>query len=234
MFSGLIDTVVDFDGTTFRNIPSVTPSEDLLDDLSDDPKDRAFGEALVADQKDPDYRSPIIMRPFLYGVSLDGSASARVPTRFSDGRRFGVWYGSLSLITTVYETVYHWRRRLADMLTTIQGEVVSDRRVFKVSVRRVIIDLRDKHRRFPALIDPIDYTFTNALGEHLHRNGQNGLLVQAARHPEGVNLAAFKPDILSDPRHHSYLVYRWTPGESAVRVEKNAGRVWKRIICSPR
>jgi len=229
MFSGLIDTVVDFSGTTFRNIPSVTPSEDLLDDLSDDAKDRAFGEALVADQKGPDYRSPIIMRPFLYGVSLDGRVSAGARTRFSDGRKFGVWYGSLSLITTVYETVYHWKRRLADMLTTIREEVVSDRRVFKVSVCGVIIDLRDKHRRFPALIDPNDYTYTNALGEHLHKNGQSGLLVQAARHPEGVNLAAFKPDILSDPRHHSYLAYRWTPGESFVRVEKTTGKVWKRI-----
>lgn len=228
-FSDLIDAVVDFNGTTFRNIPSVTPSEDLLDDLSDNPKDRAFGEALVTDQKGLDYQSPIIMRPFLYGVSLDGSASARLPTRFSDGRKFGVWHGSLSLLTTVYETVYHWKRRLSDMLTTIHEEVVSDRRVFKVSARGVIIDLRGKHQRFPGLIDPDDYAYTNALGEYLYKNGQRGLLVRSARHPEGVNLAAFKPDILSEPRHHTYLSYRWVQGEPAVRVERAVGKVWRRI-----
>ena len=228
-FSDLIDTVVDFNGTTFRNIPSVMPSEDLLDDLSDNPNDRAFGEALVTDQKSLDYQSPIIMRPFLYGVSLDGGASARLPTRFSDGGKFGVWYGSLSLLTTVHETVYHWKSRLSDMLTTIREEVFSDRRVFKVAARGVIIDLRDKHERFPGLIDPDDYAYTNALGEHLHNNGQRGLLVRSARHPEGVNLAAFKPDILSEPRHHTYLSYRWVPGEPAVRVERAVGKVWRRI-----
>ncbi len=229
MFSELIDTVVDFNDATFRNIPSITTSEDLLDDLSDDPKDRAFGEALVADQKDLDYRSPIIMRPFLYGVSLDDSACARLPTRFSDGRQFGVWYGSLSLATTVYETVYHFRKRLADMVTTIDEEVVSERRVFEVSARGVIIDLRDKHDRFPALIAGDDYTFTHALGGYLHKNGQNGLLARSARHKRGVNLAAFKPDILSNPRHHCYLVYRWAPGDPAVQVERTSGKVWKRI-----
>lgn len=229
MFPELIDTVVDFNDTAFRNIPSIIVSEDLLDDLSDDPEDRAFGEALVAREKSFDYRSPIIMRPFRYGTSLDDAASARLPTRFSDGRRFGVWYGSLDILTTLHETVYHWKKRLADMLTTIEEEVVSERRVFKISALGIIIDLRGKHARFPELIDPDDYTFTQALGEYLHRNAQNGLLVRSARYAPGTNIAAFKPDILSNPRYHSYPVYRWTPGESAVNVERIRGKTWKRI-----
>lgn len=227
MFAELIDTVVDFAGATFRNIPSISVSEDLLDDLSDDPRDRAFGEALVS--ANLDYSSPIIMRPFLYGTSLDNSPYARLPTRFSDGRRFGVWYGSLDVVTTVYETVYHWKKWLADMAITIDEEVVSERRVFRVSVSGIVIDLRAKHERFPRVIDPDDYTFTHALGDYLHKNAQNGLLVRSARHNPGTNLAAFRPDILSDPRHHSYLAYRWIPGEASVRIERMSGRVWKRI-----
>lgn len=160
MFSELIDTVIDFNDTTFRNIPSIIVSEDLLDDLSDDPEERAFGEALVTGGKPLDYLSPIIMRPFRYGTSLDAAASARLPTRFSDGSRFGVWYGSLDILTTLYETVYHWKRRLADMLTAIDEEVVSERRVFKVLATGIIIDLRGKHLAFPGLIAPDDYTFT--------------------------------------------------------------------------
>jgi len=210
MFAALIDTVVDFKETVFRNIPSVVPSEDLLDDLSDDPKARAYGEALVAVQQDADYRSPIIMRPFLYGVSLDGT---RLPTRFSDGRRFGVWYGSLEMETTIHETVYHWKKRLKDMLITIAEEVVSERRVFEVVATGLFIDLRGKHDRFPGLIDKDDYTFTHALGEYLNRNNQSALLVQSARF-NGINLAAFRPDVLSNPRQPQLSPLPLEPGRT--------------------
>ena len=115
------------------------------------------------------------------------------------------------------------------MLTTIDEEVASERRVFRVAARGLLIDLRGKHDRFPALIDGDDYAYTHALGEYLHKNGQNGLLVRSARHEQGVNLAAFKPDILSNPRHYCYLVYRWVPGDPAVQVERTSGKVWKRI-----
>jgi hypothetical protein len=113
------------------------------------------------------------------------------------------------------------------MLTTISEEIVSERRVFWVHAEGILVDLRGKCRRFPKLVDKEDYTFTRAVGAHLHDNGQNGLLVESARHQEGTNIAAFKPDVLSDPRHHSYLTYRWVPGQSEVRVEKTSGRTWK-------
>ena len=29
-------------------------------------------------------------------------------TRFSDGTTYGLWYGSLDVATTVYETAWHW------------------------------------------------------------------------------------------------------------------------------
>jgi len=81
----------------------------------------------------------------------------------------------------------------------------------------LFIDLRGKHDRFPGLIDKDDYTFTHALGEYLNRNNQSALLVQSARF-NGINLAAFRPDVLSNPRHHSYLRYHWSPG-GPVQIE---------------
>ena len=229
-YRGLIDTVADFSGDVLRNIPSVVPSEDLLDDLTSDPRDMAFGEALVDDRKDifgPE--SPIITRPFTYGVSLDNTASGNTATRFSDGKRFGVWYGSLDLLTTIFETAYHFHRRLADMLTTLDEEVFAHRRVFKVQVRGILIDLRGKSRKFPKLLDKDDYSFTHAVGARLHDDGQNGLLVESARYREGTNMAVFKPDILSHPRHARYLIYRWVPGQPMITIEKTPGRTWKRI-----
>jgi len=226
MFEGLIEKVVDFNDDAFRNIAYIM--EDFFDDLSADPEDRAFGEALVSERKEhEDFESLAIMRPFTYGTSLSDSPHAAFPTRFSDGTRFGVWYGSLDLLTSVYETACHFKRRITDMLTEIAEEVVSERRVFLVHVGGILVDLRKKHHKFPKLIEKGDYSFTHAIGAYLCDNGQNGLLVESARNRDGVNAAAFKPGILSNPRHHSYLVYRWVPGDSAVRIEKTRGRTWK-------
>ncbi len=228
MFEGLIEKLVDFDDDAFRNIAAIV--EDVFDDLSDDPQDRAFGEALLSERKDQqDSESLAIMRPFTYGTSLSDSPYAAFPTRFSDGTRYGVWYGSLDLLTSVYETAYHFRRRITDMLTAIEEEVVSERRVFLVHVGGLLVDLRNKHHKFPKLLARADYSFTHAVGAYLYDNGQNGLLVESARHRAGINAAAFKPDILSNARHHSHLIYRWMPGDSTIRIEKTRGRLWKSV-----
>lgn len=227
MFKGLIDKVVDFNDDCFRNVATIMPSQDLLDDLSDNARERAFGETLVADKKEEDFYSPIIMRPFSYGTALGDASYTGIPTRFSDSKRFGVWYGSLDLITTIYETAYHFRKRLADMLMPIEEEVVSDRRVFRMHVGGILVDLRGKYRKFPQLLNEIDYTFPQSVGAYLYDNGQTGILVESARYREGVNIAAFKPDVLSSPRHHSDLTYRWRPGDSSIRIEKTRGRTWK-------
>ena len=231
VFADLIDTVVDFNADVFRNISTIIASEDLLDDLSDEPEERAYGEAIVSEQAyADDYLSPIIMRPFTYGVSLSNNRYARIPTRFSSGERFGVWYGSLELMTTVYETLFHWKKRLMDMITDINGEVVSERRIFRVGVTGILIDLRKKHHAFPGLVNTEDYTYTNAVGEYLFDKGQKGLLVKSARYDDGANIAAFTPDILKNPRHHSYLAYRWTPGTSEIKVQRADGKLWKKVM----
>jgi hypothetical protein len=230
MFQGLINKVLDFNEDAFRNIPSILISEDLLDDLSPDRQDRAIGEAIVSEQKEQyDFEIPIIMRPFTYGKALSDAPYGRFPTRFSDGKRFSVWYGSLDLLTSVYETAYHFKKRLADMLTEIDKEVASERRVFRVHVEGILVDLRGKRRTFPLLHDTKDYSFTHSVSTYLFDKGQSGLLVESARYHDGVNIAAFKPDILSNPRHHSYMIYRWKPGDSALRIEKTRGRTWKVI-----
>lgn len=226
IFAELINTVVDFNDDVFRNIPTIIASEDLLDDLSDNPEDRAYGEVIVSEQAYAgNYDDPVIMRPFTYGMSLRSNGYARIPTRFSSGERFAVWYGSLELTTTIHETLYHWKKRIADMMTEIREEILSERRIFRVAVNGVLIDLRGKHRAFPGLVDPVDYAFTNNVGAYLFDKGQKGLLAKSARCDDGVNVAVFSPDILKNPRHHSYLVYRWTPGAPETRVESADGAI---------
>lgn len=230
MFEGLLGSIVDYAGDVYRNIPSIRVSQDLLDDLSDDPAETAYGEAAATEDSQSDKSlSAIISRPFQYGTIIGGAPYGRPVTRFSDGTRFGVWYGSLDLVTTLHETIYHWRRRLDSIQSPITGEVVSERRVFLVHAGGLFIDLRGKHRKFPGLVDNSNYAFTHAVGAYLHDQGQNGLIVNSARYNEGSNLAAFKQGVLSDPRHRCYLSYHWAYGSREVRIQRAPGKTWKVI-----
>ncbi len=119
MYADLIDKAADFNGDAFRNVASIVVSEDLLDDLSAAAEDRAFGEEIVTGLAEGSrFDLPIIHRPFLYGVGVDQMVQG-FKTRFSDGTRYAVWYGSLDLLTTVYETAHHFTERIRDMQTDI-------------------------------------------------------------------------------------------------------------------
>lgn len=89
MFAKLLTAVIDFDDTVYRNIHTVIPSEDLLDDLSGDPGERAYGEALVSRQREESDYDSLIDRPFRYGVAITpGGICPGINSRFSDGTAF--------------------------------------------------------------------------------------------------------------------------------------------------
>lgn len=231
MYANLVDKVVNFKDYAFRNVATLITSEDLLDDLSDSRDAREYGEALVAQQAQAkEYYAPIIERPFTYGVAVSpGLVFSGIKTRFSDGTRYGVWYGSLDVITTIYETVFHWLRFLSDSGVDDSESIVAERRVFKVLATAILIDLRGKETDFPGLISPDSYNFTHRLGNYLYDMGQKGLLVQSARNADGTNLASFVPEILSDPRHHLYVSYMRLAGQTSVAFGTTEGRAWTDI-----
>ena len=116
-------------------------------------------------------------------------------TRFSDGLAYGIWYGSLDLETTVYETVHHWHRFVTDSYPDEDRDIVSERQAFRVRCDAILIDLRGKERRERRLVDRNDYGFTQRLGRYLQDQRQSGLLVTSAR-CTGRNAAVFRPEVL--------------------------------------
>ncbi len=227
MFNDIVNKVVNYDDDVFRNIPTIYKSGNLLDDLSSDPENMSRAENLMS-ETDVEDLSSIIKIPFQDGPAL---GNVRQATRYSDGTRFGVWYGSVSSSTTVYETVYHWQRRLSviEFDDKMQKEIITYRRLFKVSVLGLMIDILGKEIKYPALVDKKDYSLTNALGSYLYAQGANGIVFRSARDTEGINIGAFKPTILSNVRPDSHMRYRWTPGSDVVTIEKTPGRLWKRV-----
>ena len=229
MYAGLLKEIVDFHGDLVRNIKGVRVSQNLFDDLSDDPGEQALAAAAESAGRIPS-TAPLITRAFDYGavvtfpfVNFNGQG-----TRFSDGLDYGVWYGAFELVTTVYESVHHWHEFVADSFSREDREIVGERRAFHARCDAILIDLRGKERREKRLLDRRDYRYTQQLGRYLKEQNQNGLLVQSAR-CRGANAAVFTPGVLSRIRDVCFLTYRMNPTQDLVRVERTPGRKWLEI-----
>ena len=211
-----------------RNIVSLRASQDLFDDLTDDPAAWLLAQKVEDEVKPPPYAShkPLIDRPFEDAQWFNAIAwpfKHWQTSRFSDGS-FGVWYGSESVETTVYESAYHWYRGLLSDAGFEQMAVIAERKVYWVACNAALLDFRQVSDAQPELLHPSDYTFCQAVGARIHREGHPGLLTQSVRRPAGENLAIFNPAVLSNPRHNCQLTYRLEGGQ--IVVEKQPGATW--------
>ncbi|HCN71268.1 MAG TPA: hypothetical protein DIS96_05955 [Pusillimonas sp.] len=225
----------DLDGLTLknveqdllRNIVSLRQGQDLFDDLSDNPQDWDSAINLELALKPPFYESeqPIIDRPFEDAAHF---SAIQFPfdhigqSRFSAGK-FGVWYGSESLETTVYETVYHWQNTfLADAGLEQANDVTIERRVHNVRCDAALVNLVPIIASWPQLTAN-DYDDCQLLGAKLHRQGHPGIWTRSAR-CDGTNAAVFTPGVLSNPRDYCYLTYHRIDGR--VDVYRDPGQRW--------
>ena len=218
-----------------RNITSIRVSQDLFDDLSDTPADWALAQKVENEIKPPLFQSalPIIHRPF---ETADWDNAIGYPfthwqqSRYSDGS-FGVWYGSDSIATTVYETAYHWvNGLLADVgWDNPQNPIITERKVYRVDCHAALLDFRPILPNYPQLLHPKDYSETQLLGARLHREGHPGCVTGSARYAKGHNYVVFNPQILTQPRHECLLTYRYTGRKESLHVEKTAGKIWMKI-----
>jgi hypothetical protein len=221
-------TLVDLHRDVLRNIVSLRSSQDLFDDLTDDPSGWALAQRIEQEVKPQPYRSPtpIIDRPFeearWFDAILWPFKNWRA-SRFSDGS-FGVWYGSDSIETSVHETAYHWLRGLLADAGFERERVVAERKVYRVACDAALLDFRSSLDAHPELLHPTDYRFCQSVGARIHREGHPGLLTRSVRHSVGENVAVFNPSVLSDPRQVATLTYRLE--DDRIVVEKRPGRAW--------
>jgi hypothetical protein len=214
-----------------RAIVSLRVSVDLFRELVDDPADQSDLIAHEMATKPCQGEAPLITRPFEESEIYDPIAEAigwpfehPCRSRFSAGD-FGVWYGSDSLLTSVHETVYHFRLdTLASSAVAHGSVVVQERRVHLVACTAALIDLRPHLAREPRLIDPHDYSTCQALGARIYHAALPGVLSQAARYAGGHIVGVFRRDTLTDPRMLCYLTYHLDVDTGRVRVERDPGQ----------
>jgi len=229
VYESLLREVADYHGDLVRNIQTIRVSQDLFDDLSAERADQDVAIAAESVGRLPS-DAPLITRPFDYGtvITYPFANFNGQGTRFSDGLRYGVWYGSLELETTVYETAYHRHRFLVDSFPGLDREIQGERRVFLVRCDAILIDLRGKEAAEPRLVDRATYAFTQPLGAYLQAQGTNGLLVKSAR-CDGCNAAMFRAGALSGVRDLCHLTYTMNPTRDWALIERTPGEEWLRI-----
>ncbi|TAH41043.1 MAG: RES domain-containing protein [Betaproteobacteria bacterium] len=221
-------TLTDVHQDVARNIVSLRQSQDLFDDLTDDPAEWLLAQKVEAEVRPPSYRSPtpIIDRPFedaAWFSAIIWPFRHWQASRFSDGS-YGVWYGSESVETTVFESAYHWYRGLLCDAGFERETVIAERKVYLVACGAALLDFRKATAEHRDLLHPSDYAFPQSVGARIHREGHPGLLIQSVRRRAGENIAIFNPGVLSNPRHHCQLTYRLEAGQ--ITVEKRPGAAW--------
>ncbi len=225
-YGELISSAVDFHRHLIRNIKGIRESQAIFDDLAE--SEAEMQVAIAAESAGSiESHAPLITRPFDYGTVITYPFLKHnwQQTRFSNGTRYGVWYGSLDLETTVYESSYHWYRFVMDSYAQENTVIMAERRVFNVQCDAILIDLRGKEKDYPQLVATHDYVYTQQLGAYLQQKSQNGLLVKSAR-CDGVNGTIFTPEVLSHPSDVCYLTYTMNPVVAEVLIERQRGMRW--------
>jgi hypothetical protein len=229
LFAGL--ALADVRRDMHRNIVSLRESQDLFDDLADDPAAWRLAQRVEDEVKPPPYRSrtPVIDRPFEdaeWFHAIGWPFTHWQASRFSDGS-YGVWYGSDTVETTVHESAYHWYRGLIRDAGFEREAVVAERKVYSVACAAALLDFRQASLEHPALLHPTDDALCQSVGARIRREGHPGLLIQSVRRPQGENVAVFNPAVLSNPRLDCPLTYR-LEGDR-ITVERTPGKAWIRI-----
>lgn len=206
----LFDTVRDYSQDVFRNIRSIKKSQDLFDDLSDDPRNWDAANALESHTHPPLTKQNLIQRGFDYSKNdfIDYPFTHITCSRYSDGA-IACWYGCEELITTIYETQYHFIQEIKDAWEVFQSQktVTVDRKVAKIYCEGLGIDLSAKREEFPWLVDPEDYQSCQEVGRRVAQEGHPLLITPSARHDQGINLVIFNARLLSNPREFCRLQY---------------------------
>jgi len=217
----LFDRTADFCDDLYRNIVSLRVSEDLFDDLSEgDP-----GLSSVAAEAEMRVKKHIpaglTERGFHYTCAIGYPFETQpfMATRYGDGT-FGVWYGSLELNTSIYETAWHTKNDILNV-HGIDEPVVRERAVYLVRCDAILIDLRGKQRKYPELVGNA-YGFCQNLGTRLKREGHPGLLAPSAR-CDGGNSVIFEPKVLGNPRLNCFFTYTFDPESMQITVERGPG-----------
>ncbi len=217
-----------------RIIRSIFPPIDLFEDIAD-PADwplliaaeqktnprlmETIGnlDLVPADRRVSGPGASWLMAPFTH-VSPDR------PSRFSDGS-FGVLYVGDRFEVALLETIHHHARFM--LATTQPPGWTSQFREIVLEVDAELHDIRPLGAEAAAVLDPADYTASQALGIALRALGSAGIVYPSVRCPGGECAGLFYPDGAGHPVQGRHLDYHWNGERVDLYRDRSAGEVFR-------
>lgn len=216
----VFDEIVEVSTHVYRNIIGIYPGFDEFDDLTSNVDTKKYAHQVTASSEKFNYKYQAIDYIFEQPCWL--------PTRFGTGQ-YPVWYASMDLMTSFYETLYHWRRSflIAPNFKSLPNIIKNFRSVYTVECHAALIDLRHKAKEYPALISPEQesYEITQKWGVRMHKEGYPGLLIPSARKQDGENVVVFKNTILKNAKHYHDYLYEYDTVNKCEIVRSNVTNV---------
>jgi len=199
-----------------RIVASKYPPIDLYERVSPDPAiwDALIAAEMLTNPRVRDQVGAIHLVPAGQRVSGPGASYVMAPFthlnpkggRFSDPTH-GAYYAADDLPTAVAETAYHFARFAADSADGPRYEAM------RVIVGRIDADLHDVERLDDGdrrrLLDPIDYTASQALALAMRASGSTGVHYPSVRRAGGRCVAIFRPAAVGIPAQTKHLKYHW-------------------------
>jgi hypothetical protein len=141
-------------------------------------------------------------------------------SRFNGPER-GAWYCSFDVQTALAEVSFH---------KTVEYEEIG-RFDDSVTYENLLADFTSEFHdirsdtRFAPCLDPGSYVASQRLAARLMEKGALGIIYPSTRHPDGTNLACFRPALVANVRRGEAYRLTWSGSPSPeITLEKRAAR----------
>lgn len=195
-----------------RLVPSIFPPIDLFENVaSPDELDIVFAIESITNDRLREEVGELALVPEEERISGPGSTPVMaafthiaIPTRFTDGTEYGVYYGARDLDTAFAETIYHREKFLS---ATNEPDTELTMRCY---INKVALELHDVRGDEFTHLYADDYSTSQKFAKEMRTNGSNGLLYKSVRDEGGECVAAFKPKAVTIPVQGGHYKYIWS------------------------
>ena len=155
----------------------------------------------------------LLTTPFRYPPLRHGS-------RFGTRLERGIWYGSATLATAFAEVAYY-RMVFLEGTSADIGVLTTELSAFQAAAKsRRGVDLTAKPfaKHANAIASPVSYAETQALGEAMRAAGVTLIRYPSARDSEGINIAAFAPEVFGKAAPRNFERWQCTATREVVEL----------------
>lgn len=137
-----------------------------------------------------------------------------------NGPDLGAWYAAAELRTAAAEVGHHLRR---EAYAQALPQVVRDFRSYSCRLEGAFVDILGQQPFYPEIYDPSDYAASQAFGEKLRADNEDGIMFSSLRRARGVNAVAYRPRKILAVTQADHFRITVTSAPRKIDVERLSG-----------